>query len=54
MQGPWRDVIYWLAFPGLLCLLSYRTKTISPEITLPQGDFPTWSLTEKMPLNWIS
>jgi hypothetical protein len=25
MQGPWRDVTYWLASPGLLSLLSYRT-----------------------------
>jgi hypothetical protein len=30
MQRPWRDVLYWLAFPGLLSLLSYRTKTTSP------------------------
>jgi hypothetical protein len=30
MQRPWRDVHYWLAFPGLLSLLSYRTKTTSP------------------------
>jgi hypothetical protein len=26
MQRPWRDVLYWLAFPGLLSLLSYRTQ----------------------------
>ncbi len=25
MQRPWRDVLYWLASPGLLSLLSYRT-----------------------------
>jgi hypothetical protein len=24
MQRPWRDVLYWLASPGLLSLLSYR------------------------------
>jgi hypothetical protein len=30
MQRPWRDVHYWLASPGLLSLLSYRTKTTSP------------------------
>ena len=32
MQRPWRDVTYWLASPGLLSLLSYRTKTTSPEM----------------------
>jgi hypothetical protein len=32
MQRPWKDVIYWLASPGLLSLLSYRTKTTSPEM----------------------
>ena len=26
MQRPWRDVLYWLASPGLLSLLSYRTQ----------------------------
>jgi hypothetical protein len=26
MQWPWRDVPYWLASPGLLSLLSYRTQ----------------------------
>jgi hypothetical protein len=26
MQRPWRDVPYWLASPGLLSLLSYRTQ----------------------------
>jgi hypothetical protein len=25
MQRAWRDVTYWLASPGLLSLLSYRT-----------------------------
>jgi hypothetical protein len=35
MQRPWRNVLYWLAFPGLLSLLSYRTKTTSPEMVLP-------------------
>jgi hypothetical protein len=25
MQRPWRDVLSWLASPGLLSLLSYRT-----------------------------
>jgi hypothetical protein len=32
MQRPWRDVPYWLASPGLLSLLSHRTKTTSPEM----------------------
>jgi hypothetical protein len=35
MQRPWRDVPYWLASPGLLRLLSYRTKVISPEMVPP-------------------
>ena len=35
MQKPWRDVLYWLAFPGLLSLLFYRTKTTSPEMVPP-------------------
>ena len=35
MQRPWRDVLYRLASPGLLSLLSYRTKTTSPEMALP-------------------
>jgi hypothetical protein len=41
MQRPWRDVLYWLAFPGLFSLLSYRTKTTSPEMVPPnRGLFP--------------
>jgi hypothetical protein len=41
MQRPWRDVPYWLASPGLLSLLSYRTKTTSPEMAPPtRGFFP--------------
>jgi hypothetical protein len=35
IQRPWRDVSYWLASPGLLSLLSYRTKTTSPEMVPP-------------------
>jgi hypothetical protein len=31
MQRPWRDVPYWLAFPGLLSLLSYRTQDNQPR-----------------------
>jgi hypothetical protein len=31
MQRPWRDVTYWLAFPGLLSLLSYRSQDYQPR-----------------------
>ena len=41
MQRPWRDVLYWLAFPGLLSLLSDRTKTTSPEMVPPTRGPPT-------------
>ena len=34
-QRPRRDVTYWLASPGLLSLLSYRTKITSPEMVPP-------------------
>jgi hypothetical protein len=40
MQRPWRDVLYWLASPGLLSLLSYRTKTTSPEMVPPTRGLP--------------
>ena len=41
MQRPWRDILYWLASPGLLSLLSHRTKTPSPEMVTPTRDlFP--------------
>jgi hypothetical protein len=30
MQKPWRDAAYWLAPPGLLNLLSYRTQEHQP------------------------
>jgi hypothetical protein len=35
MKRPWRDFLYWLASPGLLSLLSYRTKITSPEMVPP-------------------
>jgi hypothetical protein len=35
MQRPWRDVLYWLASPGSLSLLSYRIKTTSSEMVPP-------------------
>jgi hypothetical protein len=38
MQRLWRDVLYWLASPGLLSLLSYRTKTTSLEMVPPTRD----------------
>jgi hypothetical protein len=31
MQRPWRDVSYWLASPGLLSLLAYRTQDYQPR-----------------------
>jgi hypothetical protein len=31
MQRPWRDIPYWLASPGLLSLLSYRTQDYQPR-----------------------
>jgi hypothetical protein len=31
MQRPWRDVPYWLASPGLLSLVSYRTQDYQPR-----------------------
>jgi hypothetical protein len=40
MQRPWRDITYWLAFPGLLSLLSYRTKTASPGMVPPTRGLP--------------
>jgi hypothetical protein len=54
MQRPWRDVLYWLASPGLLSLLSYRTKTTSPEMVPPTRGLSPWSLIEKIPYSWVS
>jgi hypothetical protein len=31
MQRLWRDVLYWLASPGLLSLFSYRTQDYQPR-----------------------
>jgi hypothetical protein len=31
MQRPWRGAAYWLASPGLLNLLSYRTQDYQPR-----------------------
>ena len=41
MQKPGRAVPYWLASSGLLSLLSYRTKTTSPEMAPPTRGPPT-------------
>jgi hypothetical protein len=49
MQKPLRDALYWLACPGLLSLLSYRTQRLSA-----QGWSRLQSLIEKMPHSWIS
>jgi hypothetical protein len=41
MQKPWRDVLNWLASPGLLSLLSYRTQDYQPrDGTTHKGPFP--------------
>jgi hypothetical protein len=34
MQKPWRDVLCWLASPGLLSLLSYRTQDCQPSLEI--------------------
>jgi hypothetical protein len=41
MQRPRRDVTYWLASPGLLSLLSYRTQDYQPrDDPTHKGPFP--------------
>jgi hypothetical protein len=41
MQRPWRDVLYWLASPSLLSLLSYRTQDCQPrDGPTHKGPFP--------------
>jgi hypothetical protein len=41
IQRPWRDVLYWLASPGLLSLLSYRTQDYQPrDGPTHKGPFP--------------
>ena len=38
---PWTDVLYWLASPGLLSLLSYRTQDYQPrDGPTHKGPFP--------------
>ncbi len=43
-----------IASPGLLSLLSYRTRLPAQRWFHPQGAFRPWSLIEKMPYSWIS
>jgi hypothetical protein len=50
MQRPWRDATNWLASPGLLSLLSYRTQDFLPH----NGPSYPWWLIEKMLYSWIS
>jgi hypothetical protein len=53
-QRPWRDVLYWLASPGLLSLLSYWTQDYQPrDGTIHNGPSHSWSQIEKMPYSWI-
>jgi hypothetical protein len=40
MQRPWRDVLYWLVPPGLLCLLSYKTQDYQSRMVPPTRDPP--------------
>ena len=41
MQRPWRGVLYWLASPGLLSLLYYRTEDYqSKDVPTHKGPFP--------------
>jgi hypothetical protein len=55
IQRPWRDVAYWLASPGLLSLLYYRTENQQPrDGNTYNGPSHPWSLIEKMPYSWIS
>jgi hypothetical protein len=35
MKNPWRGSAYWLASPGLLNLLSYRTQDYCPGMAPP-------------------
>jgi hypothetical protein len=54
LQRPWRDAPYWLASPGLLNLLSYRTQDYQPrDGTTHSGPSHPLSLIEKMPYIWI-
>jgi hypothetical protein len=42
MQRPWQGAAYWLASPGLLSLLFYRTQDYQPRYgTIHKGISPT-------------
>jgi hypothetical protein len=41
MHRSWRDVPYWLASPGLLSLLSYRTQDCQPRDVPPTRGLST-------------
>jgi hypothetical protein len=48
IQRPWRDVLYWLASPGLLSLLSCRTQDYQPrDGTTHKGPSPLITNWEK-------
>jgi hypothetical protein len=48
-------LLNWLASPGLLSLLFYRTQVYQPrDGTTHKRRSPPWSLIEKMPYRWIS
>jgi hypothetical protein len=40
MQRPWRGAAYWVASPGLLSLLSYRTQDHQPRMAPPTRGLP--------------
>jgi hypothetical protein len=55
MQKPWGNSAYWLASPGLLSLLSYRTQDDQlRDGTTHNGPSHLWWLAEKMPYSWLS
>jgi hypothetical protein len=54
IQRPWRNAAYWIASPGLLNLLSYRTQDSQPRNGITHnGPSHPWSLVEKMPHSCI-
>ena len=55
MQRTWRGAAYWLASPGLLSLLSYRTQDYQPRMVPPTMGWalPHQSLIKKMPYSLI-
>jgi hypothetical protein len=62
VQRLWRGAAYWLASPGLLSLLSYRTQDYQPRDgpahhrlapPMVSGAFAHQSLIKKMPYSWV-